>query len=176
MSMFDEEMPMSPPPPPARKRGLPGWALAAIVAGVLIILCCVGGSIYLLSNDDPKPAPTPAPTPTAASPATTAPNPPPTSPGGSANPASPDPDLSPTAQKRPATIDNGEWQAGVDFPLGRYETVAKADNCVWQVTTGQGESVHYVDPGHIGPGHYTFTFKAGETLHTVSCGIWTKTG
>jgi hypothetical protein len=168
---MSENTPVSPAPTVHRRSWtVPTWAIIVGTVGVLVLLCCAGTGIYNLVKGDPKPSTSATPTAAATPPRTTSGVPP------RVSPSPDDPDPTPTAQKRPATIREGEWQAGPDFPPGRYETTTTASSCVWQVTTGQGESVHYVDPGHIGPGHYTFTFKAGETLHNSGCGTWTKTG
>lgn len=75
-----------------------------------------------------------------------------------------------------ATIGDGTWTAGADFPAGTYEVTSDAKLCAWQVYTGQEPDVTYVDPGHVGPGHYRFTFKAGQHLMTSGCGTWRKAG
>lgn len=78
--------------------------------------------------------------------------------------------------KAKTTIDDGTWTAGVDFTPGKYEVTATAKLCTWQVYTGEQPNVTYVDPGHIGPGHYVFTFKTGQHLLTQGCGTWVKVG
>lgn len=128
--------------------------VALVIIGCLGLMCGVG---IVLIVTAPAKAPTisyPAATPESKSP-------PPPAGASKAPPAKP-------------SIKDGEWTAGTDFPVGTYETTTQSDRCVWQVTTGQGDSVKYVDPGHIGPGHYKFTFKAGQTLHTVGCGTWAQ--
>lgn len=39
-----------PPAPPRQRKGLSGWVIAGIVAGVLTLLCCGAGSVILIAS------------------------------------------------------------------------------------------------------------------------------
>jgi hypothetical protein len=145
------------PPPPRRRRT--GLIVAGVASGVLALVVCGGVLAAVLTPADPPPV-------TFSDPAT---------PGADAPttrtvPAAPAPAAPVTA------IKDGTWTAGTDFPPGRYEVTSDARLCAWQVYTGQEPDVVYVDPGHVGPGHYTFTFTAGQHLMTQGCGTWRKAG
>jgi hypothetical protein len=141
-------------PPVQRRKKSKLFAVVLISLGVFVLLVCGAGGYLILS----------APTRVTAS----NPNSPMETPL-SRSPLAPAP-----AQKVKGSISDGEWTAGADFSPGPYETTTQSSTCVWQVTTGEGDSVQYIDPGHVGPGHYKFTFKAGQTLHTLGCGTWVK--
>lgn len=79
------------------------------------------------------------------------------------------------AYRLPVGIDDGNWLPGVDFPAGTYETTTQAEDCYWDVTTGDGDSKHYVEQ-EIGPGHYKVKLKAGQKFETQGCGTWKKIG
>lgn len=79
------------------------------------------------------------------------------------------------AYKLPVGIEDGNWLPGVDFPVGTYETTSQSDTCYWDVTTGDGDSKHYVEQ-EVGPGHYRVKLKSGQKFTTQDCGTWKKIG
>lgn len=160
-----------PPPPPKRRTGRRVALVVAAAVGLLALLLCGGTLVALLTSAGP-----PA-DPVFQDPATGAAVPAPTlhRDGATATP-SVTPPVTPPAKAPVAAVGDGTWTAGTDFPAGRYEVTTQADLCAWQVYTGEQPDVQYVDPGHIGPGHYVFTFKAGQHLMTQGCGTWRKTG
>ncbi len=79
------------------------------------------------------------------------------------------------AYQLPTGIEDGNWLPGTDFPAGTYETTTQAEDCYWDVTTGDGDKKHYVEQ-EIGPGHYKVKLKAGQKFKTQGCGTWKKVG
>jgi hypothetical protein len=158
--------PTAPPynlgPPPHKRRHRARNAL--IVAGVLFVVLCTGTTATIIDHAT-SPAAAPAATSEQPASTTSAPAAPKsTAPTSKAAPAAP----------QPATIDDGEWQAGTDFPLGTYDVTSHEQLCVWQVYHGDAGHPTYDDPGHVGPGHYTYNAKAGQTLSTNGCGTWRR--
>jgi hypothetical protein len=163
--------PYYPPPPPRRKRT--GLIVTLSILGGLLVLCLIGvGIVATFSNgaSDPQDTAatpgfttvtTPADRGAAATTATTAV---PTTPPAATTKAAP----------VKATIPEGDWTAGDDFPVGTYQTGATGDGCIWQTWTGDGENKHYIEPGRFGPGRFKHAFKKGETLSSQGCGSWTQ--
>jgi hypothetical protein len=158
-----------PVAPPKRRH----TGTIAVVA-ILAVLLCVGGAVTTLvlafggMQDGFRAATAPTGPATTHTPGGKAPASTPATTGGTPT--------TPAATPAAATIKDGTWTAGADFPPGRYEVTSDAKFCAWQVYTGEEPNVTYVDPGHVGPGHYVFTFKAGQHLLTQGCGTWHQAG
>jgi hypothetical protein len=101
-------------------------------------------------------------------------------PGPTTTVTAPAPKVSPPAPKKPAglptTIEEGQWEVGVDVAPGRYKTTAAVGGtCYWKITpTGKPDDI--VDNDIVSGGKPVVTIKKGQDFHTQRCGTWTKVG
>lgn len=169
--------PPSTPPRPALKKKRPTALIISLVILGILSLACIGVIAAVLTSSTK--APQPVTTAQAATDPTTDPAATPVGPAAQVTTAAPAttkaaPATTKAAPPARATIIDGDWIAGTDFPVGTYQTTTPNEDCLWQAFTGEGESKHYTEPFRGGPGHYLHKFKAGETLSTNSCGTWTQ--
>jgi hypothetical protein len=81
-----------------------------------------------------------------------------------------------TPAKAPAaTIDDGQWIVGSDFPAGTYETKSDSADCYWDITKSGSNHGDFIDQ-ELGVGHFKVKLKVGEDFTTKRCGTWTKVG
>ena len=121
-------------------------AVAAVVAGVLVLICAVA----VFANRDTPASPAP-------SPATLGPT--------------PEAPVYPTL----TTIQDGTWTVGVDMPAGTWRTDREVDvNCYWVVTVTGSNGTEQVSAGRVGGGHATVPVEVGQDFYSEQCGTWSK--
>jgi hypothetical protein len=74
-----------------------------------------------------------------------------------------------------ATVKDGTWIVGEDFPAGTYQTTATEQDCYWDITKSGSNHRDYVDQ-ELGAGHWRVALKQGQDFTTKGCGTWTKVG
>lgn len=153
--------PTAPNPTGTRKKRM--WlGIAAMAAVVVVAFCCglsIGGG-----DTDPQVITTPTPVkvieylPAPSAPAPTA----------DASPAAP--------TKAPAaTIDDGVWTVGEDFPAGTYKvTAAVTQMCYWGIYKSGTNQENIIQNDIVTGGRPTVTLKRGQDFKTSDCGTWIK--
>ena len=87
----------------------------------------------------------------------------------------PPPPPKPVVVAKP-TIEEGQWEVGVDVPAGTYKlTVAvTADaGCYWSITQ-HATPDNIINNDIVTGGRPTVILKRGQDFTTNSCGTWTK--
>lgn len=165
--------PPEPTPRPHRRRLHP-LVTIGIVLAVLLVVCGGGiGALGLLTAGQDK-APQaavsaePSDTPSA-SPSTAAPS---TSPAVKAPPAATT-KAAPPPPPAPATIEDGTWTVGEDFPAGKYLVKGAPADCFWSIYKSGTNQSDIID-NHIGGGNLRVTLKAGQDFTSQGCGTWVK--
>jgi hypothetical protein len=80
------------------------------------------------------------------------------------------------APAAPATIEEGQWEVGVDVPAGVYKVTAAVDpgaQCYWKITQ-HGKPDNIINNDIVAGGKPTVTLKKGQDFTTQSCGTWAK--
>ncbi len=140
------------PYPPNPKRSTAGRTLA-IIAGVVVLLCLLGGIALAIAggdgtNRDPDTAAQDAANRSAAATPTTTPS------------------AARSSAPSAVRVDDGTYTVGEDVPPGRYKATERAGElCYWELT---GPAEGDLDNG-VGGGFPTFTAKRGQTLQISSC-------
>lgn len=152
-------------PAPRKKRALLGFA---VVAGVFLAGCCSGFFAGSAGEPDPKVISSPSPyavtTIVTASPAPVA--------ATSAAPAAP----TKAAPAPPATIDDGVWTVGEDFPAGTYKvSEAITQMCYWGIYKSGTNQDTIIQNDIVTGGRPSVTLKRGQDFKTSGCGTWVKT-
>jgi hypothetical protein len=138
---------------------------------VAVVLCIISMIVAVVSGDPD--APKALQTAQGAAPSTVTQGPATPTPSASA-PAQATTKAAPPPPPAKVTIPEGDWTAGVDFPVGTYQTGTTTSDCFWQTWTGgDSDNKHYTDT-RFGPGHFKHTFIKGETLSSQGCGTWTQ--
>ena len=138
------------------------WIGFTACFGALIIACCTG--IGIGSVGEPEPRVVTTPTPVKVIEYLPAPS---TALATSAAPAAP-------TKAPPATIEEGTWTVGEDFPAGTYKLQTAATSmCFWFIYksgTNQGTTV---ESDIVTGGRPTVTLKRGHDFKS-DCGTWVK--
>jgi hypothetical protein len=74
------------------------------------------------------------------------------------------------------TIEDGQWEVGVDVPAGVYKVTEAVDHggmCYWKITeTGHPDNI--VSNDIVNGGKPTVTIQKGQDFTTKDCGTWAK--
>ena len=74
------------------------------------------------------------------------------------------------------TIEDGQWEVGVDVPAGVYKVTAAVDPaamCYWKITkTGHPDSI--ISNDIVNGGTPSVTLQAGLDFTTQDCDTWAK--
>lgn len=149
-------------PAPRKKRALLGFA---VIAGVMLIGCCGGYAIG--SAGDPEPQVISSPSPYAVTTIVTE----------SAAPVAAATSAAPTkaAPSPAATIEDGIWTVGDDFPAGTYKVRdALTEMCYWGIYKSGTNQSDIVDNDIVTGGKPTVTLKRGQDFKSSGCGTWVK--
>jgi hypothetical protein len=90
--------------------------------------------------------------------------------------AAPAPKAAAKPAPAPATIEEGQWEVGVDVPAGVYKVTAAVDpgaQCYWSITQ-HGSPDNIIDNDIVAGGKPTVTLKRGQDFTTQGCGLWAK--
>jgi hypothetical protein len=89
--------------------------------------------------------------------------------------AAPKPAAAPQAAGS-TTIEDGQWEVGVDVAAGVYKVTAAVDPdalCYWSITeTGKPDNI--IDNDIVKGGKPTVTLKRGQDFTTNDCGTWAR--
>jgi hypothetical protein len=184
----DTPVPPPPPGPPVKKKGMSTAAIIAIVVGILVALCCVGG-VALAAIGSRLPAPKPTPATVHVVPATTAAVVPSSAPATSAVPspvvttqaAPPPPPPPPPTPAGPATsFGDGVWLVGSDIAPGQYRArVPEGSHCYWERekdTNGTFSSIIANGNADGGTQAVVTIGRSDAAFKSDGCGTWTKIG
>jgi hypothetical protein len=77
-----------------------------------------------------------------------------------------------------ATIGEGSWTVGEDFPAGTYKTTGAGETCYWAIykpgsNIGGSEGIL---ENHNGGGNLRVTLQKGQGFESDRCGTWSKVG
>lgn len=80
----------------------------------------------------------------------------------------------PTATAAPATITDGIWLVGDDFPAGVYtaRNITSGD-CFWSIYKAGTNRRDILQNENVSGGHPTVVLKAGMEFKSARCGTWT---
>jgi hypothetical protein len=149
-------------PTPRKKRALLGFA---VVAAVFLLGCCSG--FFAGSAGETDPQVISSPSPYAVTTIVTA----------SAAPVAAATSAAPTkpAPAPAATIDDGVWTVGEDFPAGTYKVrEAVTQMCYWGIYKSGTNQSDIVDNDIVTGGKPTVTLKRGQDFKSSGCGTWVK--
>ena len=163
MSIPPSPMPEIPgyTPPANRKKRM--WLGVCAMAAIVIVAFCCGLGIGGSGDTDPQVITTPTPVkvieylpvPSTAPAAT------------SAAPAAP-------TKAAPATIEEGTWTVGEDFPAGTYKLqTAVTSTCYWGIYKSGTNQGTIIENDIVTGGRPTVTLKRGQDFES-SCGTWVK--
>lgn len=141
--------------------------IAVLVGSGLTLVSCIGGvAVGAAGQPAAKPAPAASTvTKTVQLPAPAASTVTITKPAEAAPP--------PPAPK--ATIGEGTWSVGDDFPAGTYKATGAGATCYWAISKGGSNGSDIIE-NHMGGGNLRVTLKAGQEFTSNRCGTWDKVG
>jgi len=90
--------------------------------------------------------------------------------------AAPKPAPAPVVAPAAATIEEGQWEVGVDVAAGVYKVTAAVvtgSDCYWSITQ-HGNSANIISNDIVQGGKPTVTLKKGQDFTTQRCGTWAK--
>lgn len=168
-----QQQPMQPPtvPPKTKRRWVPFVAYPAVLLLGVALGSSGGGSTPAAST-------TPGPTVTAPAETKTVDVPGPTTTVTAPAPKVSTPAPKPKPAGLPTTIEEGQWEVGVDVAPGRYKTTAAVDAdgmCYWKITT-TGKPDNIVNNDIVSGGKPVVTIKKGQDFTTQDCGTWARVG
>lgn len=165
------------PAPVAAPPGRPWYKKKHVIGYTAAILISLGVGGASASGDPATSTPQPAVTVTVPGPVVTV-----TVPGPVVTVTAPAPVAkAPAVKPAPApvvaaTIEDGQWEVGVDVPAGVYKVTTAMDpgsTCYWSITqTGNPDNI--IDNDLVTGGKPTVTLKRGQDFTTNRCGTWTK--
>ena len=140
------------------------WLGAGIMFAGLVLACC-GGFVIGSSGGDTDPQVITTPTPVKVIEYLPVPS---TAPAAtSAAPAAP-------TKAAPATIEEGTWTVGEDFPAGTYKLqTAVTSTCYWGIYQSGTNQGTIIENDIVTGGRPTVTLKRGQDFES-SCGTWVK--
>lgn len=165
---------MMPVPPKAKVH--PASIVLAIIGGTAL-LCGGFLGIGAIASGSAAARPSPSPiyiyTHTAAAAE-------PVAPVAAAPSTSSAPPAAPAPPPAAATIKDGKWTVGVDFPPGTYRTTAEVSSgCYWEITKSgtNGSSIGDIVANDLpGGGRPSVTLEVGQDFKTGRCGTWALVG
>jgi hypothetical protein len=153
-------MPSIPGGPPAsRKKRI--WLGAGVMFAVVVIAFCCGLGIGSSGDSSPQVITTPTPVkvieylpaPSQAAPSTATAEP---------------------TKAAAATIEEGTWTVGEDFPAGTYRLQTAATSmCYWGIYKSGTNQANIIDNDIVTGGRPTVTLKRGQDFKS-DCGTWVK--
>lgn len=171
---FEEQTyPLNQPTPPAKKTGRKVSLLVAMLFGVggLAVGCIGGTGIGASTQPAAKTITAPAETKTETKTVTVQASEP-------AKAAAPTTQAAPPPPPKPATITDGSWLVGEDFPAGTYLSRNAGDTCYWAIYkpgTQVGSFEGIID-NHNGGGNLRVILTQGQGFEAHRCGTWEKVG
>lgn len=156
----------SPPTAPnqagSRKKRI--WLGVGVMAAIAVVAFCCGVGVGGGGDTEPQVITTPTPVKVIEylpAPSTAA--------------AGPSPTVAAVPTKAaPATIEEGTWTVGDDFPAGTYKLQTAATSmCYWGIYKSGTNQANIIDNDIVTGGRPTVTLKRGQDFKS-DCGTWIK--
>jgi cytoskeletal protein RodZ len=168
-------------PVPPKKKNRTVWIVLLAVAGLVALVCCIGGLSQLATNDEPDATPSTRPTtvqpstkPTTKPPVTTAP-PRTTAPATSAPTTEAPPIVG--LKSNPKKFGQGTFVVGKDVDAGDYRSPGAEESimtlCTWTLKAKSGSIVGIGSASSVDEPELV-TLKKGQTFESSGCQAWVK--